>query len=244
MSSWSPNWSEKYDISQEAPPLLQTIKDKVRKDLKLELLAVEMQPIFDSIVSSYEDRLEGITSILLDAKSEIGIVNSELRERLSRFESLRKKDFDKMMQGILSAQDEREMEVRSLLSGYLQDQREMIRTMRDKFSELKKALSSGEMGRIAEFQEMMKRIVARQDERRMEVISILKEFQKKQWTMVQGLKDLLAKGRDVRIKDLKNMLKELRLQQEKRKAGNKERRIEVRTMLDEFNKGRVTKIME
>lgn len=210
----------------------------------MEFLAVEMQPIFDSIVSSYEDRLEGITSILLDAKSEIGIVNSELRERLSRFESLRKKDFDKMMQGILSAQDEREMEVRSLLSGYLQDQREMIRTMRDKFSELKKALSSGEMGRIAEFQEMMKRIVARQDERRMEVISILKEFQKKQWTMVQGLKDLLAKGRDVRIKDLKTMLKELRLQQEKRKAGNKERRIEVRTMLDEFNKGRVTKIME
>lgn len=244
MSSWRPNWAGKYDISQEAPPLLQTIKDKIREDLKLELLAVEMEPIFDSIVSSYEDRLEGITSILLDAKSEIGIVNSELRERLSRFESLRKKDFDKMMQGILSAQDEREMEVRSLLSGYLQDQREMIHTMRDKFSELKKALSSGEMGRIAEFQEMMKRIVARQDERRMEVISILKEFQKKQWTMVHGLKDLLAKGRDVRIKDLKNMLKELRLQQEKRKAGNKERRIEVRTMLDEFNKGRVTKIME
>ncbi|MBI5193274.1 MAG: hypothetical protein HZA08_07525 [Nitrospirae bacterium] len=201
-------------------------------------LGVEIQPIFDSIVSSYEDRLESITSVLLDAKSEIGIVNSELRERLSRFESLRKKDFDRMMQGILSAQDERELEVRSMLRNYLQDQQEMIRTMKDKFTELKKALSTGEAGRIAEFQEMMKKILTRQDERRTEVISILKEFQREQGEMVKGLKDLLAKGRDVRINDLKTLLKEFRLQQEKRIAGNQERRIEVRTMLDELSKGR------
>ncbi len=206
----------------------------------MELLGLEIQPIFDSIVSSYEDRLESITSVLLDARTEIGIVNSELRERLSRFESLRKKDFDKMMQGILSAQDERELEVRGMLSSYINDQQEMIRTMKDKFTELKNALSTGEMERIAEFQEMMKRIIVRQDERRTEVISILKEFQKKQWAMVSGLKDLLAKGRDVRIKDLKTMLEEIRVQQEKRIAGNQERRIEVRTMLDEFNKCRLT----
>ena len=87
-----------------------------------------MQDITEDIISSYDVRIQSIGNIFdtthqllngfqnsfLDVKQERENVRTELRESLARNESLRKKDFDSMMQGILSTQDEREKEVRSL----------------------------------------------------------------------------------------------------------------------------------
>jgi hypothetical protein len=63
--------------------------------------------------------------------------------------------------------------------------------------------------------------------------------------MTQRLQELLAKGRSLRIKDLKLMLKEFDVQhrerlarQEERKVEAKKRREEVRGMLVDFKKKR------
>ena len=93
--------------------------------------AIVSQPsrLMEGIISSYEDRIAGVQSIFdttheliegfqdsfLDTKQEREKLKAELRENLAKSESLRKKDFDNMMQGILSAQEKKEKEVRDLL---------------------------------------------------------------------------------------------------------------------------------
>ena len=140
-----------------------------------------------------------------------------------------------MTQGVLSAQEEREAEVKNLLKGYLNQQREMARTLRENLAKCKDALAKGDVQRVKEFQEMIKEALANQDARKEEVTSKLKEFQKEQQEMAKRLKTLLAKGRELRIKDLKSMLQEFRTQHKERIAHQiEERRKEVNKMLGDF----------
>ena len=211
-----------------------------------------MNNIVNNILSSYEARIKSIGSIfdttyqilqgsqeaLLDTRQEREKIRVELRENLSKNESLRKKDFDNMMQGILSAQEKKEKEVRDLLKNYLNEQRAMAHTLRDNLAEIKGALTKGEAVRVKEFQGIIKEILARQDERKDEVASGLKDFQKAQQEMAKRLKELLAKGSELRIKDLKSMLKEFQSQHKERIVRQEERRGEVKNLLGGFMKER------
>jgi len=215
--------------------------------------AENMKKIVDNIVSSYETRiqsiadtfdttnqlLEGFQGFFLDTKQEREKVSVELRESLAKNEHLRKKDFDNMMQDILSTQDEREKEIRNLLKNYLNDQKEMAQVLRENLEKFKNSLVKGEAGRVKEFQVLVKEILAKQDERKNEVTSKLKKFQREQQEMAKRLKELLAKGRELRIKDFKSMLKELKVQHNQRIARQEERREEVCSMLGGFKKERV-----
>ena len=216
--------------------------------------AIVSQPsrLTEDIISSYEERIAGDQSIFdttheliegfqdsfLDTKQEREKLKAEVRENLAKSESLRKKDFDNMMQGILSAQEQKEKEVRDLLKNYLNEQRAMAHTLRDNLAEIKGALTKGEAIRVKEFQGIIKEILARQDERKDEVASGLKDFQKAQQEMAKRLKELLAKGSELRIKDLKSMLKEFQSQHKERIVRQEERRGEVKNLLGGFMKER------
>jgi DNA-binding ferritin-like protein (Dps family) len=215
-------------------------------------LAEGMKDIAENIIASYETRsrsigslfetthqiLEGFQNSFLDTRQEREKINAQLRESLTKNESLRRKDFDHMMQGILSAQEERERQVREGLNSYLAEQREMIHTLGDNLAKFKDALAGGEAQRVKEFQSSIQEILAKQDERKNEVTSQLKEFQKQQQELARTLKELLAKGKELRIKDLKRMLGEFQVRRQERIAGQGERRRDVRDMLDELLKER------
>jgi len=209
--------------------------------------------ILEDIISSYEDRIHNIGAIFdtthqilecfqdsfLDTRWEREKINAELRENLAKNESLRKRDFDNMIQGILSSQEEREKEVRNLLNRYLNEQKEMAHTLRENLKNFKDSLARGEAQRVKKFQGMIKEILTKQDERKDEVTSKLKEFQKEQQEMAKRLKELLDKGRELQIKDLKLMLKEFKAQRKERLVCQEERKKEVRSMLVDFKKERV-----
>ncbi len=211
-------------------------------------LAEDMRNIVEGIISSYQARiqsigaifdttgqlLEGFQDILLDTRQERERINAELRENLAKNESLRKKDFDNMMRDILSAQDQREKQVRSLLKGYLNEQREMANALGDNLSKVKDALAKGEVQRVKEFQTAITEILAKQEQRKHEVSSELKEFQKNQQKMAKRLKELLAKGRELSIKDLKSMLAKFKIQHKERIARQKERKEDVQNTLSGF----------
>ncbi len=211
-------------------------------------LAEGMQDIAENIVASYETRsrsigslfdtthqiLEGFQYYFLDTRQEREKINAQLRENLTQNESLRRKDFDHMMRDILSAQEERERQVREELNRYLAEQREMIHALGDNLAKFKDALTGGEAQRVKEFQALIQEILAKQDERKNEVTSELKEFQKQQQELAKTLKELLAKGRELRIKDLKRMLGEFQARRHEHIAGQRERRRDVRNMLDEL----------
>jgi len=211
-------------------------------------LADDMKNIVEDVISSYEARIQSIGAIfdsthqllegfqdgLLDTRGEREKINAELRENLAKNESLRKKDFDNMMQDILSAQDQREKQVKSLLKNYLNEQREMANALGESLGNVKDALSKGQAQRIKEFQATITEILAEQEQRKQKVSSELKEFQQNQQLMARRLKELLAKGRKLRIKDLKSMLAEFKIQHKERIAQQKERKKEVQNMLGGF----------
>jgi uncharacterized phage infection (PIP) family protein YhgE len=211
-------------------------------------LAEDMKNIVESIISSYEARvqsigaifdtthqlLEGFQDSFLDTKQEQEKINTELRENLAKNESLRKKDFDNMMQDILSSQDQREKQVRSLLKDYLNEQREMANALGESLGNVKDALSKGEVQRIKEFQTAITEILAEQEQRKQEVSSKLKEFQKNQQEMAKRLKELLGKGEELRIKDIKSMLAEFKIQHKEWIVRQKEREKEVQNILGAF----------
>ena len=215
-------------------------------------LAKDMKNIVDQIVSSYETRiqsigtlfdtahqvLEGFHDSLLDTRDEREKLNGELRENLAKNKSLRRKDFDRLMDGILLTQNEREKEVRNLLNSHLHEQKEMARDLRGSLEKFKDSLAKGEAQRVKEFQEMIKEILVKQDERKDEVTFKLKEFRKEQKVLSSKLRELLTKGRDLRIKDLKAMVKNFRVLSKERLDRQEERRKEIRQLLGERKKVR------
>jgi hypothetical protein len=114
----------------------------------------------------------------------------------------------------------------------------MARALRENLAKFKDALAKGDVQRVKEFHETIKEVLANQDARKEESTSNLKEFQKEQQEMAKRLKTLLAKGRELRIKDLKEMLQEFRTQHKERLAHQIERRQEVNKMLGTFKQER------
>lgn len=212
----------------------------------------EIKKVVEDIVSSYEKKVENINTIfdstplilndlqqsILDRKDEREKIKTQLRDILAKGEHLRRKDFDNMMQRILQTQEQREKKVRELLKNYFNEQKAKARALREGLEKFKDSLGHGETGRIKEFQALTKEIFAGQDERKNEVISKLKGFQKEQHDLSIRLKELLAKGNELRIRDFKLMLKEFNAQREERLALQKKRKEEVAKMLAGFKKAR------
>ena len=215
-------------------------------------LAEEMKDLVDNIFASYEARsrsigslfdtthqiLEGFQSSFFEARKERENINSQLRESLTENESLRRKDFDQMMRGILSVQEDRENHVREELNRYLVEQGEMVHMLGDSLAAFKDTLARGEVQRIKEFKSLIEGIIAKQDERKNEVTFKLKEFQKQQQELTRTLKELLAKGHELRIKDFKQMLGEFHERRKERIFVKKERRLDVCDRLNELHKER------
>lgn len=214
--------------------------------------SMQLKDVVENIISSYEERIENISSIFASATSVIHNaqepvfsntnrekreeINALLRDTLAKNENLRKKDFNNMMQGILAAQEKREEDVKSLLKSYLVEQRVITQTLRENLNRFKNSLARGEDERVQEFQVLMKNILFGQEKRREELSSTLKEFQRQQRDLAVKLRELLAKGKGLRIRDFKLMLKEFSTQREERLLIQAKRKEKVVNMLDRFKK--------
>jgi len=172
-----------------------------------------MRELVQAIIASYEARIASVERIfeathemLEGFKSQREKVRAELREILARGESLRRKDFDVMMGGVLSYQERREREVKSAIRQYLREQKEMA-------AALKEGLAKGESVRLEDFRMMIKGIQGRQKEREQEVREILADFRKDQEEITRELRKLLANSESLRIKDFKATLKNIQAQQ-------------------------------
>jgi len=169
-------------------------------------------------------------------KEEREALNVRLRETLARKESLRKKDFDVMMNAILLSQRDREREVRKLLDGYLAEQRDMARQLRENLGTFRDDLENCNIGRISEFHEAIGGLLKKQEERKAEVAARLRMLQNEQSDLSRSLAELLSKGRELKIRDLKTMLRRFEARSGERALQCRERREIVQKMFGVFRK--------
>jgi hypothetical protein len=202
----------------------------------------------EEIISSYEERLQSIgfiidnTQMILgefqetipNVKEDTDSLKDKLRNTLARNESLRKKDFDAMMNTILLAQTTREAEVKGLLNSYLAEQRDMAKTLRKTLESFRGFLYRDNIDRVEEFHQMFQNILKKQEERKAEVTTELKRCQKEQSELSDSLVELLSRGRDLRTKDLRVMLKKFGIRSTERAIQHRERKEDVQAMLNSF----------
>jgi len=98
-------------------------------------------------------------------------------------------------------------------------------------SRLRNIVLSGSRSNLEDIKTIREDILKRQKEREKAIIRALKRFQIEQEDIRIALKNLLSKGENVRIKDLKIMLKSLSVQQSDRDA-------EMVSMLEGFEVAR------
>lgn len=204
--------------------------------------------ILESVISSYEARIQSIDVFfetagqivqdfqesLLKTRTEREKINSQLRDSLARNASLRRKDFDRMMNIISSSVEQSEQEIRQLSRKYLGEQTKLIRQLRESLQEFRDALTEGRAEKVRELQILIREILSKQDECKNKVTSKLEQFQQGQRQTSKMLKELLAKGEKLRIRDFKEMLAEFKKQRRKREARREQRRRQVRDMLGRF----------
>lgn len=189
--------------------------------------------------------LEGFPGSFFDIAQEREKIAAQLKDLLAKNEHLRKKDFDKMMRSILFNQIEKEKEIGNIVSCFFKEQKDIISFLSENLAKIKEAFKEGEEDKVREFQEEMNKAFVQQEAKRTDVSVKLKEFQIQQQKIRSRLLELLSKGRQLRIKDLKVLREEFdarrreRLaEHEQRKAQAKTRKKAVHNMLNGFRKER------
>lgn len=190
----------------------------------------EMNCFVENLVNSYEARLSNIESIfttseaitetsynllkdfhdsLSNLRKEREDLNSQLRESLALNGSLRKKDYDKMMGCILIFLEEKEKETEEYFYKYIEDQKVMAQALKKGLFDIKNTKSQGNFDQIRTFKQEIENLIKSHEQRKIFVRKQFVEFQSFNNNIMQNYQELLNKGNDITIKDVKSIIKKL-----------------------------------
>lgn len=117
-----------------------------------------LKNLVEEIIASYDARTRIVGEIVEDThqmldgfKEKRQEMSDNLREVLAKFESLRKKDFNVMMQDILLTQQKREESVKKMLADFREEEARVAERLRE-------LLKRGEKIRLADFKKTLGQI--------------------------------------------------------------------------------------
>ncbi len=190
-----------------------------RPDLNLDVF-------FENIITSYDSRIQKIQTAfqssenitesshslfdnvhhsLNDLKKEREVLNAKLCEALAKNGSLRKKDYNTMMSGILSALDEKEKEAEHQFLTFIEDQKETAQSLKNSLLGIKDIRSEDAGEKISIIKEQLAEISKLQETRKETVIRTFTDFQQMHNRMKECLEQLLEKGDHLVIQDIKKV---------------------------------------
>ena len=190
--------------------------------------AEELKALANSIIDSYEMRVSTVNTLMGQANNLLKAFQIELEEmiallrnNLAKSESLRKKDFERMISDVIERRIKRGQEAEQSFKIFQEEEGEMIARLRD-------IISSGNNSSLDDIETIREDILRRQKMREKKIVKSLKCFQVEQEELRVALKKLLSKGENVKIKDFKIMINALRVQQS-------DHDVEMIQMLEEFD---------
>ena len=181
---------------------------------------------FDSIITSYETRIqkiqtafqssENITesshslfdnvhSSLNDLRKERDLLNSRLCETVAKNGSLRKKDYNSLMSGILNALDEKEKEAENQFLIFIESQKETAQSLKNSLLGIKDITTPDVNEKITIIKEQLSQISKLQETRKETVMKTFVDFQQMHNRMMECLENLLEKGDHILIQDIKKI---------------------------------------
>jgi len=181
---------------------------------------------FDNIITSYETRIQKIQTVfqssenitesshslfdnihssLNNLKKERDILNTRLCETLAKNGSLRKKDYNTMMAGILGALDEKEREAERQFLNFIEAQKETAQSLKNSLLGIKDITSQDASEKITTVKEQLSQISKLQEKRKETVMKTFMDFQQMHNRMMECLENLLEKGDHILIQDIKKV---------------------------------------
>jgi uncharacterized coiled-coil DUF342 family protein len=191
---------------------------------------LDMNSFFENIISSYENRIQKIHTAfqssenitesshslfdnvhnsLNDLKKERDLLNSRLCETLAKNGSLRKKDYNMMMAGILGSLDEKEREAEHQFLLFIEAQKETAQTLKNSLLGIKDITSPDVNEKIAIIKEQLSQISEMQEKRKETVMKTFMDFQQMHSRMIECLETLLDKGDHILIQDIKKVKEQI-----------------------------------
>ncbi len=167
----------------------------------------EFRKATQSIVSSYESKVETITALMHEVEQKIieayddqANTIEKIRDTLAKTRNLRKHDFDQHMNPVLDLQDHRKQQIHKLLADFCREEKKTVLG-------LKEILEGGNGSSLKDFLILKKRILSRPKAAEAHLSELLKSFHQDQAELDVLLHRLLAKGNNIRLKDLKKAIR-------------------------------------
>ena len=162
--------------------------------------------IAKDIVASYEARIKVVQATVEDTKRLLEEfrekrerMSQELKEALAKHESLRKKDFDKMIEDILITQKQREENVKVMLADFQGQEMAVVSNFRE-------MLKKGEKLRLKDFKKTLAKIREEQEIRQKEVPYLIGEELTKMQSEVKEMLENFKKEREKVATEWKSMV--------------------------------------
>ena len=188
----------------------------------------DLRALANSIIDSYQMRVRTVNGLMDQAynflesfQMELEDMIVRLRDNLAKAESLRKKDFDRMIKDVIERRYQSELEAKQSLTVFHEEEEGMI-------DRLRKIVLGGSHSNMQDMAAIKEDISRRQKDREKNIIKAMKRLQIEQEEFRVALRNLLEKREEVKVKDFKLMIKSLRAQQS-------DRDTELTKMLDEFD---------
>ena len=182
---------------------------------------------FDNIITSYETRIQKIQTAfqssenitesshflfdnvqnsLNELKKERDILNSRLCENLAKNGSVRKKDYNTIMSGILTVLNVKEKEAERQFLNYIESQKVTAQSLKNSLLGIKDITTEDTNDKIITLKKQLSQITNKQEKEKETVMKTFTDFQQMHNRMIGCLENLLEKGDNILIKDIrKNM---------------------------------------
>lgn len=187
---------------------------------------LDIDSIFENIISSYQDRIQKIqtafqssesiteTSYSLfdnvqasldELKKDRDLINYQLCETLAKNGSVRKKDYNTMMSGILEMLDKNEKEAEMLFISFIESQKETAQSLKNSLLGLKDIDPGETSKKIESIKDELSQILKLQEMRKDTVMKTFIEFRSLHKKVMDYLQNLLEKGSQIKAKDIKSI---------------------------------------
>lgn len=174
----------------------------------------KIQEVFQStenITESSHSLFDNVQNSLNELKKERDILNSRLREHLAKNGSVRKKDYNTIMSGILTVLNEKEKEAERQFLNYIEAQKETAQSLKNSLLGIKDITSENTSDKIITIKKQLSQISKKQEKEKETVMKTFTDFQQMHNRMIGGLESLLEKGDQIQIQDIrKNMNQRLK----------------------------------
>lgn len=188
-----------------------------------------IKTVVDNILDSYEARVKVVakvmketTALLERLSKEQGEMALQLRDTLAKKESLRKRDFDLLLEDVVLRNLDKGKKVNEVLENFRKEEEAMVARLRN-------ILTGAETIKLSEFRLLSKELLERLDRSEKEASEVLRSFHIEQEELAACLRKLVEKGDQIRTKDFKAMTENLRLRQ-------LEKESEIGKILNDFGK--------